>query len=474
MKRREALKTLGFGMSATALLPWLSSCTDKDTGPEIRYDGVVGIVGAGVAGLFAAEILASKGIKVRIFEASDKIGGRIRSIKIFDDYPIVADFPVELGADQVIGTNSIWGEFMQQMKVPLINVGNVSDDAYILDGLFKAQADVLADGDFAALDAFRSTSLPSYTGVANVLDASGAAMRVQGIANSWLGNLYGTSASRIGAQGLGEALTLRTHDGVVHTLSNNPMHDVLISRFYKVTPKVELNRAITSINYAGDAVILTDAAGQQETVNFLIVTVPAAILKNNSITFTPALPAAKTNALSRIGMDNSIRIILEFKKNFWGTSTGFVYGGTTCPSYFSAGVGRSDFNRTLSLTINGAAADALTPLSDEQKVVSVLAELDAVFDGEATQSIRRDTETNQMLYVVKDWSQEPFIAGGYSYPKPGSTNADRVTLAAAVNNKLYFAGEAMDTDGDFGTINGAMNAAEKAALAIVDNILAAS
>jgi monoamine oxidase len=473
VKRRQALKTLGWGVSAGLVLPpFFQGCADKGTGPEIRYDGVVGIVGAGAAGLLAAEVLSSKGIKVRIFEASDRVGGRIQSIKINDDYPVVSDFPLELGADQVIGTESRWGDLLRLMKVPLIPVATSSENSFVVDDAVQTASSLQADADFISLLSFYENTLRGYTGGGNALTAANAAVRMAGVANAWLGNNFGTSADRIGASTLGAALAARTHDSARYTLSSNTMHDVLVSRFYKVATKVELNRKITSINYGGDLITLQDSNGATEQVNFLIVAVPISVLKNNTITFSPALPSAKTAALTRLQMDNSIRIILEFKKNFWGDEVGFLYGGSRCPSYFSAGVGRSDFNKTMVLTINGEAADNLTALTDEQKVLQVLEELDALYDGEATDSIRRDTTSNTMLYVVKDWSQHPNIGGGYVYPLVGSTTGDFETLAAPVSDKLFFAGDGMDVSGDFGTISGALNSAEKAALEIINVILA--
>jgi monoamine oxidase len=89
-------------------------------GPEVKYDGVVGIVGAGAAGLAVADYLIAKGIKVKIFEASGRVGGRIESIRqsnpVFNE--LAADFHVELGADRIFGTDSEMGSMLKLLKVP--------------------------------------------------------------------------------------------------------------------------------------------------------------------------------------------------------------------------------------------------------------------------------------------------------------------------------------------------------------------
>ena len=83
MKRRIALKQIGLGVSAGLVLPsWLTACKEEeDPKPKIEYDGVVAIVGAGAAGLYVADILQSSGVEVIILEASNRVGGRIRTLK---------------------------------------------------------------------------------------------------------------------------------------------------------------------------------------------------------------------------------------------------------------------------------------------------------------------------------------------------------------------------------------------------------
>jgi monoamine oxidase len=167
-------------------------------------------------------------------------------------------------------------------------------------------------------------------------------------------------------------------------------------------------------------------------------------------------------------MDAALRILLDFKANFWGADSGFLYGGTIAPDYFTSGVGRSDVNRTMAVTVGGPEAAALSALGKDAIPV-LLAELDTIFDGKATQNIRKDLNDN-IITIIQDWSLEPFIKGGMSYAKSGGTNQDRIDLAEPVNSKLFFAGEATDVNGEFGTLNGALLSAERAAQEVIDSI----
>jgi monoamine oxidase len=103
-------------------------------------------------------------------------------------------------------------------------------------------------------------------------------------------------------------------------------------------------------------------------------------------------------------------------------------------------------------------------------VLSILAELDSVYAGQGSLYIRRDVNTDQILSIIEDWSKEPFIKGGYSYPLVTATNDDRTNLGASINGKLFFAGEATDVNGDAGTINGALASAERVAGEVITSI----
>ena len=486
MNRRALLKNLGFGLSAGLVLPpLLSACQNEDPAPKTNYDGTVAIVGAGAAGLYAADILKAKGIKVVIFEASDRVGGRVRSLKSTDratqsliftsQSEMGSDFPNELGAGFLKGADSAWGKFVQQLKLSTVNVTNSAPDAYVVDGNFIASTDIATDSDFIAAKNFYD-NLASNTGAGTVqaaIESAGINSRIHAILNAWIGNGYATSNDRIAMQQLAESISIQTRTKELITLTDNPMQDALLSRFSKVVEDVQINHQVKRIDYSGATVILEGVNSQTgETFTMdaekVILTVPISILKSGDIAFTPALPAGKNTALSTMEMDSSIRVLLDFKANFWGETSGFLYGAPEAPEYFNAGVGRSDLSRTLAVTLSGAKASAYSALG-RTMVPLLIDELDSIFDGKATNHIRYDPADN-MVAVIQDWTLEPFIKGGGSYSKPGGTNQHRKDLAASLASKLFFAGEATDYTGEFGTINGALLSAERAAAEVAEVI----
>lgn len=453
------------------------SCDKGDPVPQIQYDGTVVIIGAGAAGLYAADILQTKGVKIQLLEATKQLGGRVRSLRNQQDLPYqsIADFPVELGAEFFQGSDSIWGKIISNLNLETVNLTTVATDQYIIERIVKDAAGWGADVDFNAVQRFVS-GLKNYAGAArSVRDAAGEiSARGQELLNARIGNFYGSSNDKVGIKGLSDQLKLVKHDLNYHTLKHNAMQDVVISRFSDVLPNVKLESPVKSINYSSDPVVITLENGEKIEGNKVIVTVPVSILKKG-ITFTPALPAAKTSALERIGMDASMRIILDFKKNFWGETSGFIWGSAKAPQMLNSGASRSEFYRTLSLTVNGSKATELASLgSDEQIVKQLLAELDLIYDGKATLFIRTGLPPNdeeKMIYFIKDWTKDTYAQGGYCYPLTSTSLDDHAALADPVEERLFFAGEATDFNGDAGTVNGAMASAERVADDVAKSIL---
>ncbi|MCE2994205.1 MAG: flavin monoamine oxidase family protein [Cyclobacteriaceae bacterium] len=481
MKRRKALEHIGIGLTAGMVMPgFLASCQKDDPGPEVPYNGNVIVIGAGAAGLYAADILRVKGIRVTVLEAASQPGGRVRSLRNQTDVQYQtfsnasqADFPIELGAEVIYGSNSSWGKIISDLGIITKEIDPAAA-RYILDNTAKKATDLSTDADYLAVQSFLST-LADNTSSASLQNAANVSSRAQALLNAQVANHYGSNANKIGTKGLAESLKLITHDQKQLTTFSNPWQDILLSRFNGILPEIKYNTIVKKIDWSGNVITVTDSNNKTYTATKIVITVPLSILKTGGITFTPSLPSGTTSAMSKFGMDAAVRLILDFKSNFWGLDSSFIWGGTTMPQYFNSGLNRSKYFRTMSLTVYGQKAQELSALSDYDKTLAVLAELDAIYNGDGTKYIRRDLNNNNndsnILSLVKDWTTDEFTKGGFSYPLVGATLQDRKNLAAPVSKKLYFAGEATDFSGDAGFVSGALNSAVRVSTEIVDSIL---
>lgn len=479
MKRRQALRQLGVGFSSAIVgASWLSSCKKDDPGPDIPYDGNIVVIGAGAAGLYAADILLSHKWNVTVLEATNQIGGRVSSLRNQQDLPYqsIADFPVELGAEYWQGSDSVLGKIVDNLHLNTVELTPESK-RYIINNTVKSATDWNGNADFQAAKAFID-NLKNYSGARTSVKeaAAGAGSSAMAIINSGAANFYGSSADRLGISGLSEGLKLITHDEKYYVLKNNAMQDLLISRYDNVYPNIQAGSPVKGIDYSSAPVEIALENGNVIKADKVIVTVPVPILKKG-ITFTPPLPSEKLSALANIGMDPSMRVVLDFKKNFWGADGSLIWGGTTGPQYFSSGVGRSILNQTLTVTINGPKALELSNLGDGDAIVkNILAELDTLYGGQASLYVRRGLppDDDKMIYFIKDWTKEKYIQGGFSYPLVGTTIDTRKTLGLPVGDSLFFAGEATDINGEAGTLNGALASAERVVEDVVASIVKVS
>jgi monoamine oxidase len=66
---------------------------------------------------------------------------------------------------------------------------------------------------------------------------------------------------------------------------------------------------------------------------------------------------------------------------------------------------------------------------------------------------------------VHNWQRDPFALGAYTYVTSGNSNA-RKDLAQPLEETLFFAGEATDSQGESATVTGALRSGLRAAAEI--------
>lgn len=444
------------------MLPsWLASCKREDFFPDrVNYKGQVYIVGAGAAGMYAAYLLMRRGIKVNILEASSVYGGRIRTSKT------LTDFPVELGAEEVHGNKSVFFDLVRSTNATFTN--DVGSNYYFLDTKLRSEAEL--------------KNYPQYTLMERIIDdiaeyggqdidltfygqEKGLPQIMQPLFNALLGNEYGASNSRIGVLGIKEAERLFSAGTENFMLRNRSILSVFEEVMGAVIPKIQFNKQVRAIDYTNrEQIKITDNNGQEYTANKLIITVPLPVLRDNDITFTPALPQAKQSAVANIGMGAGMKIVMLFSYPFWPPDAQSIYGKGYIPEFWvTSGGGRSISSFALTAFVHGEKAEFLSA-QGPAAINTVLQELDTMFGN----NIASATLLN---YEVMDWFKEPFIRGTYSFPlygQPGTS--DRMQLATAIENRIFFAGEATHFGGHFGTVHGAMETGMRAAYELLSAV----
>ncbi len=152
--RRDILK----GIGATAAIGLLG--IPKIGSPAPRANASVGIVGAGLAGLSAADTLAAAGIAATIYEGRDRIGGRQWSMG--GSFPGPVMFPgqvVERGGELIDTTHITMKKYAKRFGLKLEDVTKEwlpGEVTYFFDGTQVAEA-VIVDHFRALVDVLRPT-----------------------------------------------------------------------------------------------------------------------------------------------------------------------------------------------------------------------------------------------------------------------------------------------------------------------------
>lgn len=441
------------GTTTLALAPILfSSCKKNLLENKNSFQGEVLIVGAGIAGLYTAKLLKEAGIRFTILEASDRVGGRIHSHQGF------ADFDVELGAEEIWGSNSIWFDFIKSNGATFIDQGG--DPFYFFNGSIKDQIGATQNTFFNVMNDIIA-GIKDYTGSDVTAEAfanlSGISDNVLHLFNAQVANAFGTCDEKIGMHGLRNIEEKRTSGTQKHLVKNFGLSALIELALSDIISQVQLNTIVAEIDYSGAKINVTDSNGNVYSADQIIITVPLGVLKNNDISFIPELPVSHTYAMQQIGFDQGLKIVLEFDERVWPSNMGKVFGPGLVPEFsVTSAIERGTSNRWLTAFVNGANAEALTAMNDNM-IPHILGEVDQILG---------DVSSHYVSHLIRDWGNDPFYRGVMSYDKPGTGNA-RTTLSQPVANKIRFAGEAVHAGGHQGTVHGAMESALQAVLNLV-------
>ncbi|QWG20682.1 FAD-dependent oxidoreductase [Bradyrhizobium sediminis] len=399
----------------------------------------VAIIGAGAAGLGAARALENSGLSVIVLEARDRVGGRGHTIMASPE----VTFDLGCGWLHSADQNS-FVEIAGRLNFEIDKTRPPwREQSY--DKAFppKERADFIG-----ALDAFYGRAEDA----AEQLRRDGR----DGAASSCLepGNRWNPMIDAISTYVNGSELdrvSLLDMDAYEDSEINWRVRrgfGALIATYGASCP-LALNTQVTLINHSGPRLRIETSRGTLS-AGKVIVTVPTNLIADESIRFHPALPD-KVDAARGLPLGLADKVTLALDRPEALPKDGNLRGATmrTAMGAFHL---RPFGQPCIEGFFGGRFARQLEDAGDGALAAQSIDEIASLLGNDFRRRLKPLAESR--------WAHDPFARGSYSHALPGHAG-DRAVLAAPVDGRLFFAGEATSPD-FFSTAHGARDSGERA------------
>jgi monoamine oxidase len=483
-QRRHALQTFA-AVAASAAVPARAA-----PGAEGRN---VAVVGAGLAGLYAATLMAGKGASVTVYEAGDRVGGRVASLRGL--------FPgqvAERGAELIDTTHvtlrglaTAYGltlESYAASKLP-------GDESFYFDGQHYSEAQVVEE--FRAFvpalrdDLSKLSNGPTafvyndtdrrldFTSLADYLRLRGAGPLIRQVLDVAYTIEFGREIDRQSSLAMlfFVAANRRSNFTPFGVFSDERFHivegnDQVPIRMAQALPKpVQLGRRLLAVARGADGRVkltLGDGGRTFEAVHdAAVLTLPAPAMRQ--VVFDPscALSAAKQFAIAKFDYGTNSKLMIGFRGIPWYeryNSNGSSY--SDLPNHQNTWATNPSkavpLQRGVLTDYSGGNRGArLDPTRTPAEAQAFLADLDKVWPGVA--ALAAKTKNGQVLAHLENWSKLPDFGGAYTNNAPGYFTTLE-GLYAQPEGRLFFAGEHTDSFYEYqGFMEGALLSGARAA-----------
>ncbi|CDW88257.1 amine oxidase [Stylonychia lemnae] len=430
-----------------------------------NYEVVV--IGAGISGIAAAKSLKDSGCNVTVLEGRDRKGGRLWT-------STVGTTKIDMGASWIHGIGK-GADGLKKWNNKFNPIYQIARDNNIATVSTWEDEDNAEEAFFWWQGGKTSYDISSFTENFEQFfkDRQGSASQTTTLEQLFanypmtdnqvnrnmksfaFGYLFGSDYAADPDQISAKYVDTESYfKGAEHIF---PDGYVQIPEVLSTGTNIVYERKVVGIDYSGNKVSISTQSGATYECDKVIVTVPLGVLKNNIITFTPALPSGKQSSINSLGAGLMDKLALEFSSVFWDANMDWL-------DYISDG----DSKWVVTLNINkylqkpillmfniGKDALSFASMTDQQVLDSAM----------ATLRIMYPNAPDYVNYKRSNWGQDEFAYQSYTYIKAGATDEDPGNIASNIDKKVYFAGE--HTQFDFlGTVHGAYLSGLDAARAI--------
>ena len=429
----------------------------------LRFDTIV--IGAGLAGIAAAQRLSQRGQRVALVEARSRFGGRVWTRR-----DPATKYPLEMGPEwfnasgpiqQLLAarkepTSESGGAFLRRVQGELRSIDDPDDDWLEL----RARLSAVTGPDRSLASALNQCcDEPRFAAAADAL-------------RNYVAGFHGADPAQLSLHWLRQveanqpagAAELRAPGGL----------DQMVNAFLEqvgASCTVYLDTTVTDVRWRPGDVQVECTSGATRGVlsaDAAVITLPLAVLQlppgAGGVRFSPAL-RAKRPAFAQLATGPVVKVMLVFDAPFWRDlprldDVLFVQDlSQPLPSWWTADPIDAP---VLAGWAAGTQVERVGSLHPGTLHRTALHSLSHVLDLPLDQLSKR-----LQSWHWHNWQHDPLARGAYSWVRAGGVDAHKL-LGAPLRGTLYFAGEATRGEGFNATMDGAVQSGERAAQQLLD------
>ena len=394
------------------------------------------VVGAGFAGLAAADALRRGGAEVTVLEARERVGGRVWSVPFGPGGAIV-----ERGAEFILPGYEAMEELAARFGIPLALKGTPYGRRIPVGEEAVTQAEL--EAVFARIGA----QPPAGESVAEAVDALGLEPHLARLVKARVAISNGHPAEDLEASVLEEgASTFGDFDNFTLEGGNMALASALAGELGEA---VKLGAPVRRVRWAeGSVTVATD--GGEVQAEAAVIAIPARPLE--AIEFEPPLQGATADALRAVTYGQNSKLFLPLRSPAPPSAVMSVAGHFW--SYTQNGPGGEPAPFLVGYTGTMAAIEALGGAAEPERWVAALVALRPDLD----------LDPDPAAALLSSWDADPWVQGSYSARSLASPIVD-ADLQRPLG-PLHFAGE--HTAGEWhGLMEGALRSGHRAAAQVL-------